>query len=293
MAAIEDTMTAVPLRPALVEQLAAEVTQPGGHNAGPGAGEQPSGRVQRVRRLLDDVRALKGRLLEANLRLVVSVAKRYRHANLSLLDLVQEGNLGLMKAVDRFQYRRGFKFSTYATWWVRQAITRAIADTGRTIRLPVHVVGALNRIGAARRSLVTELRRDPTVEEIAKRTRLSPDKVLLATRAAVPLASLDAPVTEEAVFGSLVPDTSAVPPDATLERRDVLRTAKRVLESLGKRERVVLELRYGIVNAREHTLDEIAERLGVSRERVRQIEKKALERLRHQRDRFRRPRVAA
>jgi RNA polymerase primary sigma factor len=242
---------------------------------------------------LEALRELKARLMQANLRLVVSIAKRYRYTNLSLLDLVQEGNLGLIKAVDRFQYRRGFKFSTYATWWIRQAITRSIADTGRTIRLPVHVIESLNRIAAARVALVRELGRDPTIQEVAGRVRMPADKVMLVTRSATPLASLDAPVTEDAVFGEFVPDSGALSPEAPLMAEDTIRMVKTALESLNPRERTVLELRFGIVNAREHTLEEISERMGVSRERVRQIEKQALDRLRRRSVRSGRPRVAA
>jgi RNA polymerase primary sigma factor len=282
LVSIGRTVADVPLRPAFVEALATDVA--GGAN-----GE----RARRVQTRLDAVRDLKRRLMEANLRLVVSIAKRYRHTNLSLLDLVQEGNLGLMKAVDRFQYRRGFKFSTYATWWIRQAVTRAIADSGRTVRLPVHVIDTLNKIAAARRALVGELGRDPTIRDIAERTRIPAEKVMLVMRSGAPLASLDAPVSEDAVFGEFIPDLGTASPEEPLLQEDTLRRAKAALESLSERERFVLELRYGIVNAREHTLQEIADRLGVSRERVRQIEKLAMQRLRGKRRAARRPREAA
>ncbi len=272
LASINSTLAGVPLRPALVEAVAADV-----------AVVHDGERVRRVMAALDALRQLKGRLTQANLRLVVSIAKRYRHSSLSMLDLVQDGNLGLLKAVDRFQYRRGFKFSTYATWWIRQSITRSIADSGRTIRLPVHVVESLNRISAARRALVTELGRDPTVQELSVRTKLPPDRVMLVIRSAAPLASLDAPVTEDSVFGEFIADSGAPSPEAPLMAREALRSLKAALESLDARERTVLELRYGIVNAREHTLEEIGQRLGVSREHVRQIEKHAMERLRHRR----------
>jgi RNA polymerase primary sigma factor len=229
---------------------------------------------------LAELRGLKQQLTEANLRLVVSIAKRYQYSNLPLLDLVQEGNLGLMKAVDKFQYRRGFKFSTYATWWIRQAITRAIADTGRTIRLPVHVVGSLSRIATARRAFVLAHGRDPTVQELARQTRLPPEKVMLVIRSSAPLASLDAPVSEDAVFGEFLPDTGSLSPEAPLFDQERLREAHRALDSLSERERQVIEMRYGIVNSRPHTLQEIANVFGVSRERVRQIEKRAMDRLR-------------
>jgi len=282
LASMMRTLADVPLHPAFVESLAVDVAA--------GANGE---RVRRVQARLEQLRELKRRLMEANLRLVVSIAKRYRHTNLSLLDLVQEGNLGLMRAVDKFQYRRGFKFSTYATWWIRQAITRSIADTGRTIRLPVHVIESLNRVAAARRTLVKELGRDPTIQEISTHARIPAEKVMLVIRSGAPLVSLDAPVSEDAVFGEFVPDTGALSPEAPLLEEDSLRRAKLALESLRERERLVLELRYGIVNAREHTLQEVADRLGVSRERVRQIEKQAMERLRRRRAKIDRPPAVA
>jgi RNA polymerase primary sigma factor len=280
--ALARTLADVPLRPAFVEALAADVAVGTGGAA-----------VHRVQSRLAVLRDLKRQLMEANLRLVVSIARRYRHTNLSLLDLVQEGNLGLMKAVDRFQYRRGFKFSTYATWWIRQAITRAIADTGRTVRLPVHVLEALNRVSAARHVLARTLGRDPTIRELAMHTRMPAEKVLLVIRSGTPLISLDAPVGENAVFGEVIPDTSAVSPEAPLVERDTLRLAKAALESLRERERRVLELRYGIVNSREHTLQEIADRMGVSRERVRQLEHQAMKRLQRRAARLRRMKPVA
>ena len=282
LGSIEHTMPEVLFRPALIEAMAADVTT-----------GQDDDAIGRVRTCLGEVRDLKSRLMQANLRLVVSIAKRYRHTNLSVLDLVQDGNLGLMKAVDRFQYRRGFKFSTYATWWIRQSITRSIADTGRTIRLPVHVIESLNRVAAARAALARELGRDPTVQEISARTRMRAEKVMLVLRSGAPLTSLDAPVTEDAVFGDFLPDSGALSPEAPLMEADLLRQVKRALDSLSERERVVLELRYGIVNAREHTLQEISERIGISRERVRQIEQQAMQRVRRQYMRARTPKAAA
>jgi len=282
LASIEGTVPEVMLRPALIETTAADIAA-----APDGAGGD------RVRSRLGELRELKGRLMQANLRLVVSIAKRYRYTSLSVLDLVQEGNLGLIKAVDRFQYRRGFKFSTYATWWIRQAITRAIADTGRTIRLPVHVIESLNRIAVVRAALARELGRDPTVKEISARARIPAEKVMLVIRSGAPLAALDAPVTGDAVFGDFIPDSGAPAPDLALVEEDVLRQVKAALDSLSERERFVLELRYGIVNAREHTLREISERMGLSRERVRQIEQQAMQRVRRRHLRGLRPRAAA
>ena len=279
---IEGAIAGVPLHPAFVEAVAAEVLT------------TADGRCrQRLRERLDDLYELKRRLVQANLRLVVSVAKRYRHAELSFLDLVQEGNLGLIKAVDRFQYRRGFKFSTYAVWWIRQAISHAIVDTGRTIRLPAHMVDALKRITVARRALEIELGRDPTVAELAARTRIAPEKVMLALKSAPPVVSLDAPVGEDIVFGEFVADDGVLSPEAPILDEDVKARARLALQSLHHRERQVLELRFGISNTRSQTLAEVGDRLGVSRERVRQIEKTALARLRRQANLTDRRRAAA
>jgi RNA polymerase primary sigma factor len=281
--AIARTLVDVPLHPAVIETLAGDAAL-GGRN---------TEAVRRVQIRLEALRALKRRLTEANLRLVVSIARRYRQSDLSLLDLVQEGNLGLLKAVDRFQYRRGFKFSTYATWWIRQAITRAIAQTGRTIRLPVHTVEALNRIETSRRTLREELGRSPTVDEIASHLSMPSGKVTRFLQVGAPLASLDAPLAGETPFGEFIADVGASSPDADLIEEDVLRQAGAALESLPARERRVLELRYGITNSREHTFEEIATRLDCTREAVRQIERRAFNRLRRRRRWMRSSRVAA
>jgi RNA polymerase primary sigma factor len=246
----------------------------------------------RARRRLEEERELKRRLTEANLRLVVSIAARYRHGSLSLPDLVQEGNIGLMKAVDRFEYQRGFRFSTYATWWIRQAITRALADTGRTVRLPVHVVEALRRLAKAERALSAELDRPPTVQELADRTGLASDRILELWQAGAPVSSLDTPIGDSGSFADLLSDGGASP-----EERVVARSARhrvrREIGALAAREQAVLRLRFGIQGEREHTLQEIADRIGLSRERVRQIERQALARLRRGRRQFRSKSIAA
>jgi RNA polymerase sigma factor (sigma-70 family) len=226
-----------------------------------------------------EVDRLKGRLIEANLQLVVSIAARYRHASLSLLDLVQEGNLGLIKAIDRFDYRRGFRFSTYATWWIRQSITRAVADKGRTVRLPVHVVALLTRLASAERQLSAQLGRPPTVRELAIRTGQEPARVARAVESGRPLASLDAPVAESYTLGDILADDTPSS-EERLAASDLRRQVMRLLQSVTPRERDVLQLRFGIDGDREHTFPEIAQRVGLSRERVRQIARDAIAQLR-------------
>ncbi len=227
------------------------------------------------------VRQAKRELMEANLRLVVSVAKRYLGSDLSLLDLVQEGNIGLMKAVDRFQYRRGFKFSTYATWWIRQAITRAIADHSRTIRIPVHMVETLNRISRVTRNLVNEMGREPTPEELAQRTGVPAKKVRLILESSRKPLSLETPIGEDSELGDFLEDKSTGSPNESLLNQDLTTQVERALGMLSPKEKEILRLRFGIGEEGEHTLEEVGKRFAVTRERIRQIEAKALRKLRH------------
>jgi RNA polymerase primary sigma factor len=243
----------------------------------------PAGELRRLQALADDGDKAKSALIQANLRLVVSIAKRYVGRGMQLLDLIQEGNMGLMRAVEKFDYTKGFKFSTYATWWIRQAITRSIADQARTIRIPVHMVESINRVHRMQRQMVQELERDPTVDELAERVGMTPERVREIQRISLDPLSLDSPVGEEddSYLADFIKDEGAEEPLDAATRQMLQDAVRDVLDELNDREKQVVRLRFGLDDEQARTLEEVGREFGVTRERIRQIESKTLAKLRH------------